>query len=159
MKDSNGVVKGSDIASSMRSPTKNQSVGGAPNSKHMTGTAMDIHGTSNAWIRKNGAKYGWVINDYPGSHGGHFVFGGKGLVQPTAPPSAQIARTPISAPPISSPSGRSGIGILPMPMGGGGSKGSTSGSGAGQTKLPFFSSEDPNNMTMMVVKGIYNVVG
>jgi hypothetical protein len=159
MKDSNGVVKGSDIASSMRSPTKNQSVGGSPNSKHMTGTAMDIHGTSNAWIRKNGAKYGWVINDYPGSHGGHFVFGGKGLVQPTATPSAQIARKPVSAPSISSPTGRSGIGILPMPMGGGGSKGSTSGSGAGQTKLPFFSSEDPNNMTMMVVKGIYNVVG
>jgi murein DD-endopeptidase MepM/ murein hydrolase activator NlpD len=72
---------------------------------------------------------------------------------------AQIARKPVSAPSISPPNGRSGIGILPMPMGGGGSKGSTSGSGAGQTKLPFFSSEDPNNMTMMVVKGIYNVVG
>ena len=44
----------------------------------MNGTALDIHGTSNAWIRKNGQKYGWVPNDYSGSHGGHFIFGGGG---------------------------------------------------------------------------------
>ena len=78
IKDSNGAVKGSDVASSQRSPAKNKAVGGAPNSRHMNGTALDIHGTSNAWIRKNGQKYGWTVNDYPGSHGGHFIFGGGG---------------------------------------------------------------------------------
>ena len=45
----------------------------------MTGIAMDIHGQSSSWIRQNGAKYGWVPNDYPGSHGGHFEFKGAGL--------------------------------------------------------------------------------
>ncbi len=76
---SGGKVRGSDVASSKRSPEKNRSVGGVSGSKHMTGLAMDIHGQSNAWIRQNGAKYGWVPNDYPGSHGGHFEFKGAGL--------------------------------------------------------------------------------
>jgi len=37
---------------------------------------MDIHGASISWIRKNGAKYGWYANDYPGTHGGHVEFRG-----------------------------------------------------------------------------------
>lgn len=79
MKDSGGVVKPSDVASSKRSPAKNTKIGGATRSKHLYGIAMDIHGASNSWIRKNGSKYGWIVNDYPGSHGGHFEFLGKGI--------------------------------------------------------------------------------
>ncbi len=79
MTASGGRVKGSDVASSKRSPAKNRQVGGATNSKHMHGIAMDIHGGSGSWIRQNGAKYGWVANDYPGSHGGHFEFKGAGI--------------------------------------------------------------------------------
>jgi len=79
MKDSNGAVKGSDIHSSQRSKAFNDSLpGAAPNSNHLYGNAVDIHGTSQAWMRKNGRKYGWVINDYPGSHGGHFNYKGGG---------------------------------------------------------------------------------
>jgi len=131
-------------------------------SYHSQGLAIDIPGAQ--W----GGRGAIGETEYAGSRKVRAVlaaagFSGGGIDTSgsvRAPsPSAQIARTPVSAPSISSPTGRSGIGILPMPMGGGGSKGSTSGSGAGQTKLPFFSSEDPNNMTMMVVKGIYNVVG
>jgi hypothetical protein len=124
---------------------------------------MDIHGDSQIWLKAYGGKYDWNLAPYKGSHGGHFVFGNGGSsAPPPSSPSPSLAQLPAfkpTPPSISSPTRRSGIGILPMPMGGGGSKGSTSGSGAGQTKLPFFSSEDPNNMTMMVVKGIYNVVG
>ena len=54
----------------------------------MHGIAMDIHGQSNAWIRQHGAKYGWIANDYPGSHGGHFEFKGAGLT-PSGTPAAQ----------------------------------------------------------------------
>ncbi len=89
MKDSGGIVKPSDVASSKRSPAKNRSVGGATNSKHMYGIAMDIHGSSNQWIRKNGAKYGWIANDYSGSHGGHFEFGGQGIQPSDVSPSSQ----------------------------------------------------------------------
>ena len=131
-------------------------------SYHSQGLAIDIPGAQ--W----GGRGAIGETEYAGSRKVRAVlaaagFSGGGIDTSgsvRAPsPSAQIARKPVSAPSISSPTGRSGIGILPMPMGGGGSKGSTSSSGAGQTKLPFFSSEDPNNMTMMVVKGIYNVVG
>lgn len=78
MVDSGGKVKGSDIASSKRSPAKNKAVGGVPNSNHLGGNALDIHGSSQTWMRANAAKYGWMINDYPGSHGGHFDFKGAG---------------------------------------------------------------------------------
>lgn len=80
VRDSGGKVKASDIASSQRSRSKNAAVGGVTGSEHMKGAAMDIHGTSIAWIRKNGARYGWHVNDYPGSHGGHVEFrGGNGM--------------------------------------------------------------------------------
>jgi putative chitinase len=78
MQASNGAVKGSDIASSKRSPEKNKAVGGVSNSKHLGGNALDIHGSSQTWMRANGPKYGWMINDYPGSHGGHFDYKGAG---------------------------------------------------------------------------------
>ena len=74
VQDSGGKVKYSDIESAQRSPEKNRQVGGAVRSKHLSGNAIDIHGTSRDWIIKNGAKYGWTLNDYPGSHGGHFDF-------------------------------------------------------------------------------------
>ena len=78
VRDSGGQVKASDIASSQRSRGKNAAVGGVEGSEHLGGNAMDIHGSSIAWIRKNGARYGWVVNDYPGSHGGHVEFRGGG---------------------------------------------------------------------------------
>jgi len=78
MQDSNGIVKPSDVASSKRSVSKNAEVDGATNSPHLRGVAMDIHGTSNDWIRQNGYKYGWKPHDYSGTHGGHFIFGGAG---------------------------------------------------------------------------------
>lgn len=76
MADSGGVVKASDIASSQRSGAKNQNVGGAEGSLHLSGNAMDIHGASAEWMKKNGPKYGWYLVDYPGSHGGHFEYRG-----------------------------------------------------------------------------------
>jgi hypothetical protein len=78
IRDSGGQVKAGDIASSQRSDSKNRAVGGVEGSQHLGGNAMDIHGSSIAWIRKNGAKYGWHVNDYPGSHGGHVEFRGGG---------------------------------------------------------------------------------
>ena len=77
MLDSKGVVKGSDIASSQRSVAKNASLpGAAKNSNHLYGNALDIHNASQTWMRANGKKYGWIVNDYKGSHGGHFDFKG-----------------------------------------------------------------------------------
>lgn len=96
MKDSGGIVKGSDVTSSQRSSKKNTAVGGAPGSKHLSGTAMDIHGASNNWIRKNGSKYGWYANDYDGSHGGHFEF--KSTQIPTPQKSTQIPAPAITSP-------------------------------------------------------------
>lgn len=80
VRDSGGVVKPSDIASAQRSRGKNAAVGGAQGSEHLAGNAMDIHGTSQDWIRRNGARYGWYLNRYggPKDHGGHFEFRGGG---------------------------------------------------------------------------------
>ena len=74
VQDSNGQVKWSDIVSAQRSQTKNNSLPGAsPSSNHLTGNAVDIHGSSKAWIKANGAKYGWINLVYDG-HDGHFDF-------------------------------------------------------------------------------------
>ena len=83
--DSGGAVKGSDIASSQRSKSYNRKVGGVSNSNHLYGNALDIHGTSQTWMRANGRKYGWIVNDYPGSHGGHFNYKGAGASQMNTP--------------------------------------------------------------------------
>jgi hypothetical protein len=77
MADSGGMVKASDIASSQRSSAKNQNVGGAEASLHLSGNAMDIHGPSGEWMKKNGPKYGWYLHEYDGSHGGHFEYRGS----------------------------------------------------------------------------------
>ena len=74
VQDSGGIVSYKDIESAQRSTEKNRQVGGAVRSKHLSGNAIDIHGESRKWILENGAKYGWNLNDYPGSHGGHFDF-------------------------------------------------------------------------------------
>ena len=80
MAESGGAVKPSDITSSKRSVAKNASLpNSATNSLHLSGLAMDIHGTSKSWIKANGNKYGWVENAYSGSHGGHFEFKGPGM--------------------------------------------------------------------------------
>ena len=71
--DSGGAVKTSDITSSKRSPSKNAAVGGVPNSNHLYGNAVDIHGSSKAWLKANGLKYGWKNLVYSG-HDGHFDF-------------------------------------------------------------------------------------
>lgn len=73
IKDSNGAVKASDITSSTRTPAKNAAVKGAPNSNHLHGNAVDIHGTSKSWLKQNGMKYGWKHLVYSG-HDGHFDF-------------------------------------------------------------------------------------
>ena len=162
LQDSGGMVKGSDIASAQRSQAKNTLEGGAAGSKHLTGNAMDIHGDSQIWLKAYGGKYDWNLAPYEGSHGGHFVFGDGGSSAPPPPTtsSAQISSFKPTTPTISSPTGRSGIGgILPIPTGGGDGGGGGSSSGANQAKVPIFSSDDPNNMSMMVIKGIYNVVG
>ena len=83
--DSDGQVRGSDIASSQRSKSYNSHVGGVSNSNHLYGNALDIHGSSQTWMRANGSKYGWMINDYPGSHGGHFNYKGAGASKMNKP--------------------------------------------------------------------------
>ena len=90
VRDSGGLVKASDIASSQRSEAKNRAVGGANGSHHLSGNAMDIHGASEAWIRKHGAKYGWYVHDYDGTHGGHFEFRGGGSASRGAAPSGNV---------------------------------------------------------------------
>lgn len=159
IEDSNGAVKGSDVASSQRSPAKNKAVGGVPNSRHMNGTALDIHGTSNAWIRKNGQKYGWTINDYPGSHGGHFIFagGGAGNVQSSVSASSiQSMPAQSTGTPGQMPKAQPNVVFRPNTQAQQ-SAPPSSGSGGG-SKKPNISSSNPNNFYTMYSQIQYNVV-
>ncbi len=74
---------------------------------------------------------------------------------------AKLGQTAPRAPAVPPPNARSSIVPLPIPMGNGrsGSSVPTSSAAPNQAEVPSFSSEDPNNMTTMVVKAIYNVVG
>ena len=79
--DSGGKIKGSDIASSQRSPEKNRSLpGSSPNSSHLYGEALDLSGPSAEWLKQNGRKYGWIFGYYHGGSGGsaHFNYKGPG---------------------------------------------------------------------------------
>ena len=98
MAASKGQVKTSDITSSTRSPAKNKAVGGVPNSNHLYGNALDIHGTSKVWLKENGPKYGWKNLVYSG-HDGHFDFKGGGGEQLTPAPGDGKEKTAADATP------------------------------------------------------------
>lgn len=69
-KDSNGIVKASDIESAQRSLAKNKSLPGAsPTSKHLKGLSIDAHGETRAWLIRNGERYGWYQHKYTDSSG------------------------------------------------------------------------------------------
>ena len=78
MQASKGVLKGSDVQSSGRSAAKNKEVGGHPNSHHLFGEALDIHGKSGQWMRQHGSKYGWKFHKGYKGHRGHFSYVGPG---------------------------------------------------------------------------------
>ena len=109
--DSGGAVKGSDIASSQRSKSYNAHVGGVSNSNHLYGNALDIHGTSQTWMRANGQKYGWIVNDYPGSHGGHFNYKGAGASQMNTPDEGSPVVSGQGGQPLGSTTQRAGTGL------------------------------------------------
>lgn len=130
-------------------------------SYHGAGLAIDIPGIQ--W----GGRGSIGETEYAGSRKVRAVlaaagFSGAGLGNvglPNAQPRpAQLAQTAPSTPSIPSPTGRSNIVPLPI-LSGGGQQASQSNSAPLQSPVPRFSSEDPNNVTTMVVKSIYNVVG
>lgn len=86
----------------------------------------------------------------------------KGKVEMASPQSGantpQIRRPAAIPSSISPLSPRPSLTPLPIPIPSP-SNTTTSSSSPSQTPVPVFSSEDPNNVTMMVVKGIYNIVG
>ena len=93
MKDSGGLVKPSDVTSSKRTVAyqeqmRKRGYKPAANSLHLKGVALDIHGASQGWIKQHGHKYGWQLNEYKGSHGGHFDYRGPGTALPAEKGSA-----------------------------------------------------------------------
>jgi hypothetical protein len=91
-KEQGKPFKGSDIASTYRTPEQNKRARGATKSLHLRGLAADIHGTTGSWIRANGRSYGWVPYDYEGTHGGHYEF--IGISKPTQK-QGQVKLSPI----------------------------------------------------------------
>jgi len=75
MRDS-GIDLGSYVASSGRSKSKNDEIGGDPNSHHLYGEALDINGKGYQWLKANGKRFGWqyVYNHNPDS--AHFKYVG-----------------------------------------------------------------------------------
>jgi len=82
MADSNGQVRGSDVATSGRSKSKNKATKGAhPNSHHLYGEALDVGGSTAIWMRKNADRYGWKFVYSHGKGSGHFQYVGPGSGQ------------------------------------------------------------------------------
>lgn len=112
-------------------------------------------------VRNTGGR-GGITGMLPGSGKvwvGHLAPGSKsgGVHVPTGE-MGQLAQTSPQVPSIPSPTGGN-IAMLPLPLGLGQQQQVQSSSAPLQTPVPSFSSEDPNNMTTLVVKAIYNVVG
>jgi hypothetical protein len=131
-------------------------------SYHGQGLAIDIPGVQ--W----GGKGAIGETEYTGSRKVRAVlasagFSGAGLgnigLSNAQPKPARVSRSPITTPSISPLSPRPSLTPLPLPISSSNKTAATSSSSPSQTPVPMFSSEDPNNMTMMVVKGIYNIVG
>ncbi len=78
MQASNGMVKGSDVASSGRSPSKNKEVDGHKNSVHLYGEGLDISGSSNTWMKNNASRFGWNYGYSHGPGSGHYDYKGEG---------------------------------------------------------------------------------
>lgn len=156
VKDSNGQIIGADVASSMRSPAKNAEVNGATRSRHMSGTAIDIHGKSGAWIRANGAKYGWVPNDYSGTHGGHYIYVGTGGGLPPAGVSPSPTRTPTQSAPGPAPTPPPNVVYKKVGSSSGGAKQPMKTGSA--TDIPSIRSSNPDNFYTLYSQVNYNVV-
>jgi hypothetical protein len=74
-------VRGQDVTNGYRNAAeynrlRSSGYGAAANSAHNYGEGVDIHGPMGEWIKKHGQRYGWVLVDYHGSHGGHFEYRG-----------------------------------------------------------------------------------
>ena len=78
MTASRGLVKGSDVASSGRSRSKNAQVDGHKNSVHLYGEGLDISGSSQTWMKNNASRFGWKYGYSHGEGSGHYDFEGKG---------------------------------------------------------------------------------
>ena len=78
MQASNGMVKGSDVASTGRSPSKNKEVDGHKNSVHLYGEGLDISGSSNTWMKNNASRFGWNYGYSHGPGSGHYDYEGVG---------------------------------------------------------------------------------
>jgi len=75
---------------------------------------------------------------------------------------AKLGQTRPPAPVLPPPSARPSIVPLPLPITPRGTNQTAAAratSAPNQAEVPYFSSEDPNNMTTLVVRSIYNVVG
>lgn len=88
VRDSGGQFRTADVNSAQRSRAKNASLGGAaaPNSGHLYGEKLDVQGTTYAWLRQHGHKYGWrwVYDMAPGV--GDFEYVGPGARSELARP-------------------------------------------------------------------------
>jgi len=71
---------------------------------------------------------------------------------------AAIGKSIVTSPPPPPAPAQPRVAMLPLPVGGG-QQTQTSSTGANQAIVPGFSAEDPFNMSNLVVKSIYNMVG
>ena len=62
-------------------------------------------------MRANGQKYGWIVNDYPGSHGGHFNYKGAGASQMNTPDEGSPVATGQGGRALGSTTQRAGTGL------------------------------------------------
>lgn len=84
-----------------KTPWPSAATPGSPQARHQWGLSLDLNGTTKAWVRANGHRYGW-IKDLVGGEDWHMEYQANRDVVPISNPGTSTGTVP-TAPDVTAP--------------------------------------------------------